>query len=210
MLALTVMACTPAQARGLATPVDLETYAELVDLEPHFQAFIGTPIVARSPARCLDNLENEMLRMVDLRDRYLEVLLTHPRNAYSALALVRVAELHLDLAARARALPAPLDASADEATAFYEITEVYAVPLERAGLSLIEQVDKLGFYEPLAAPWVDRARLYLALHAAADHPSHVRVVRALKRRVALEPRFAPPSTLLDGDRLAPRAARLLP
>ncbi len=209
-LALGLVACTPAQATGLATPIENATFEALIALEPGFQDFVNTEIQVSSPAASLDGLEQQIDHLVRLRDDYLGVILAYPRNGYSALALVRVAELHLDLAARARALPPPEDATADNARAFYEITEVYAVPLEEAGLMLLRQVERASFHQVMAEPWVERAQLYLLLHDPQLGPRDHRRTASLRRRALADPRFGPPRRLLDTGKLLPRAARLLP
>lgn len=208
-LALMAQGCVPLPT----TRIDAQEVAalnSLAELEPQFQDFVGTSIEGSGPAQSLDNLEHEIGRLLDLRLDYLERLVQHSGSRYGLLGLVRVAEMHLDLAARARALPPPVNATADNVAAFYEIVEVYAVPLEDTGLSILEQVDKVGASVDPNSPWLLRARLYLGLHAGDRYPRHRRDLPWLRREVTRELRFSPPRSLLDEERLAPRAARLLP
>jgi len=188
--------------------VDDSALGALADLEPAFQAYINTPLSGASPAQSLDNLEAEMVRLIDLRDRYVDLLTRYSSTPYAWLIMLRIAEMHLDLAARARALPAPPDATADNRAAFFEITEVYAVPLEEVGLNVLRQIDAVGGSLDPQSPWVLRARFYLGLHAADEYPDHRRDLQQLRVDLAREPRFSPPHSLLDPGRLAPRAARL--
>lgn len=180
----------------------------LAELEPSFQAYVNTPLAGATPAQSLDNIESEMVRLLDLRDRYVDLLARYSSTPYAWLIMLRIAEMHLDLAARARAIPAPVDATADNRAAFFEITEVYAVPLEEVGLNVLRQIDAVGGSLDPQSPWVLRARFYLGLHDSDEYPDHRRDLEQLRADIGREPRFAPPRSLLDPGRLAPRAARL--
>jgi len=209
ILSLTGVGCVPLPA-ARADGIEAAALRSLAELEPQFQDFIATPIAGTGPAQSLDNLEQEIGRLLELRLVYLEQLVKHSGSRYGLLGLVRVAEMHLDLAARARALPAPTNATPDNVSAFFEIVEVYAFPLEETGLTILEQVDKVGASVDPQSPWLLRARLYLGLHAGDRFPRYRRDSLWLRREVVRELRFSPPHSLLDEGRLAPRAARLLP
>ncbi|MBN2361281.1 MAG: hypothetical protein JXR83_17640 [Deltaproteobacteria bacterium] len=191
-----------------ADAIDDTALGALAELEPSFQAFVNTPLAGANPAQSLDNLEREMARLLELRDRYVDQLARFSSTHFAWLIMLRIAEMHLDLAARARALPAPVDATADNRAAYFEITEVYAVPLEDVGLNVLRQIEAVGGALDPQSPWVQRARFYLGLHAGDEYPGLRRDLQQLRADVTREPRFGPPRSLLDPGRLAPRAARL--
>jgi len=208
-LAVLGQGCVPIRAPGVDAS-EAAALRALAELEPRFQDFVNTSLEGQGPAQSLDKLELEIGRLLDLRLIYLERLVQHSGSRFGLLGLVRVAELHLDLAARARSLPPPAAATQDNVMAFFEIVEVYATPLEETGLSILEQIDTVGATVDPGSPWLSRTRLYLGLHAGDRYPRYHRDLPWLRREVERELRFSPPSALLNAETLAPRAARLLP
>ncbi len=127
------------------------------------------------------------------------------------LALLRLAELHLDASARIRRVPYPKTSSSPvSAAAFDQQLSARALPLEATGLSLLEQIvqrgDDVGIAEDAGVDgrFVRRARLYLRLHTEARlEPEDVDVLRA----ELLATTYRAPRSLLDTGRIGQRAAR---
>jgi len=130
---------------------------------------------------------------------YLDALTTSVDEHDRRLALVRLAELHLDLSARIRRVPY---AGVDNRQAFDARLSARALPLEATGISVLEQVvDRVDDDEDRFAR---RARLYLHLHTdAVLTEADLDVLR--EELVAVS--FRAPRSLLDTGRIGQRAAR---
>lgn len=162
-------------------------------LERSFHAFVATALVDEQA------IEPAVARLEALRLDYLDALTTSVDEHDRRLALVRLAELHLDLSARIRRVPY---AGADNRQAFDARLSARALPLEATGISVLEQVvERVDDDEDRFAR---RARLYLHLHTdAVLTEADLDVLR--EELVAVS--FRAPRSLLDTGRIGQRAAR---
>ncbi len=174
-------------------------------LEASFHEAVAQPLA--SP----DDIEPHIARVEALRLEYLDALSVSSTERDRLLALLRLAELHLDASARIRRVPYPKTSSSPvSAAAFDQQLSARALPLEATGLSLLEQIvqrgDDVGIAEDAGVDgrFVRRARLYLRLHTEARlEPEDVDVLRA----ELLATTYRAPRSLLDTGRIGQRAAR---
>ncbi len=161
-------------------------------LERSFHAFVASPIADEH------GIEAAVGRLEALRLDYLDALTTSVDEHDRLLALVRLAELHLDLSARIRRVPY---VGVDDHVAFDARLSARALPLEATGISVLQQVDDSGSDHDR---FVQRARLYLHLHTDASlTEADLDVLR--EELVAVS--FRAPRSLLDTGRIGQRAAR---
>jgi hypothetical protein len=152
----------------------------------------------------IHDVEPAIVELESLRLEWLDVLGAVEDEGTRLLVLLRLGELHLDLAARVRRVPyAPgLD---DAGRAGVDATlSAWALPLEATGHGIVAQVVARAHRARLDGRFVRRARLYQRLHAGQHlDDDDLRVLRSELAAVA----FRAPGTLLQAGRIGQRAAR---
>jgi hypothetical protein len=174
---------------------------ELHALDARFVAFTATRL------NDLDDAEDAIARLEAIRLDWLAVIgrVTGPDAEHDrSIALVRLAELHLDLAARIRRIPYATGSDAGGRAAFDAALSRLALPLEATGHGVLAQVVDRAERQRLDGRFVRRARLYLRLHngIALAHDDVV----VLQEELAATT-FRAPSTLLQAGRVGQRASR---
>lgn len=164
-------------------------------LERQFHAFVATPLRQES------DVETAIAALEALRLDYVDALAAAGSERERVQALVRLAELHLDLSARIRRVPYPDTSSRG---AFDARLSSWALPLEATGISVLQQVAEQVDVAESNDRFVKRARLYLHLHTSTHLTADdVEVLRS--ELVASD--FRAPRSLLDTGRIGQRAAR---
>jgi len=99
---------------GCATPTasSARDARRLRALEPGFAAFVAVRLGA------VDDIEPVVARLEELRLEYLDALSASTTEKERLLALLRIAEAHLDVSARIRRIPYPTGMSASASGAF--------------------------------------------------------------------------------------------
>lgn len=166
-------------------------------LERQFHAFVATPLRQES------DVEAAIAELESLRLDYVDALTAASSERERVQALVRLAELHLDLSARIRRVPYPDTSSRG---AFDARLSSWALPLEATGISVLQQVSERADDTRAGADdrFVKRARLYLHLHTST-HLTAADVDVLRDELVASD--FRAPRSLLDTGRIGQRAAR---
>jgi hypothetical protein len=166
-------------------------------LERQFHAFVATPLRQES------DVEAAIAELESLRLDYVDALTAARTERERLQALVRLAELHLDLSARIRRVPYPDTSSRG---AFDARLSSWALPLEATGISVLQQVNERADDTSADANdrFVKRARLYLHLHTST-HLTAADVDVLRDELVASD--FRAPRSLLDTGRIGQRAAR---
>ncbi len=170
-------------------------------LERSFYAFVAVKL------HNLEEVEDATARLEQLRLDYLDALSEPNSDERDRLwALLRLAELHLDLSARIRRVPYQ---SADPAAraAFDATLSQRALPLEATGKGILEQIVQRAERAGVEGRFVARARLYLHLHpqegrVALDDDDVVVLQQELMASTVRAPR-----SLLEAGRVGQRAAR---
>jgi hypothetical protein len=184
-----------------ATPTPDATERRLRALDVRFGSFVAErlgslhdiePAVAELEALRLDWLDElgDLDAVVEERPRL--------------LVLVRLAEMHLDLAARIRRVPYAPGLDDDGRAAFDAALSREALPLEAIGQGILAQVVHRATRADVDGRFVRRARLYQRLHAgrALDDAD-----LAALRTELVATTFRAPSTLLQAERIGQRASR---
>ena len=181
-------------------------------LERSFHAFTATRL------RDLDDVEAATAALEQLRMDYLDVLapvgdardVAPVDERDQLLALLRLAELHLDLGARIRRVPYPVGSDEAHKRQFDVRLSALALPLEAIGQGVLEQIMQRADRADVDGRFVHRARLYLHLHALSDRgvDGHLDAddVATLQREL-LAQTFRAPRSLLEAGRVGQRAAR---
>jgi hypothetical protein len=185
---------------GCATPTasSARDARRLRALEPGFAAFVSVRLGV------VDDIEPVVARLEELRLEYLDALSASTTEKERLLALLRIAEAHLDVSARIRRIPYPAGLSTSARGAFDATLSARALPLEATGLSLLHQLVRRGDEAGIDGRFVQRARLYLRLHGDA-HLADADL-EALRLELTASS-FRAPRTLLDAGRIGQRAAR---
>ena len=185
---------------GCATPTasSVRDARRLRALEPEFSAFVAARLAA------IDDIEPAVARLEVLRLEYLDALSASTTEKERLLALLRIAEAHLDVSARIRRIPYPAGLSTSARSDFDAALSARALPLEATGLSLLEQLVRHGDDAGIDGRFVQRARLYLRLHTDAHLADDDLDVLRLELTASS---FRAPRTLLDAGRIGQRAAR---
>ncbi len=183
------------------TTTAAQDHRRLLGLERAFFAFANTRL------RSLDDVEAATAVLEDLRLDYVDVL-SGPQAAERdrLLALLRLAELHLDLAARIRRVPY-VDGADDDAKRRFDIAlSGLALPLEATGLGMLDQLVARAARGGVEGRFVARARLYQRLHAHSATALDDGDRAALGGELVAQT-FRAPRSLLEAGRLGQRAAR---
>lgn len=156
-------------------------------------------------------LDPWLSELESLRLRYLQIAADSVSERHRLLALVRIAELHLDLGARVRRIPYPVGATQTERILFDEELSRVALPLEIVGLSVLQQVTDYAVRVPPrveeSRQLVARCELYLALHREHGARMDAAHLATLSRELTQRNVFPAPKTLLEVGRIGQRAAR---
>jgi hypothetical protein len=166
-------------------------------LERQFHAFVAVPLRSES------DVEPAIAALEALRLDYVDALTAAATERERLQALVRLAELHLDLSARIRRVPYP----DEDAATFDARLSSWALPLEATGTSVLQQVVSRAVEVGAALNddrFVKRARLYLHLHTST-HLTNDDIDVLRDELVAVD--FRAPRSLLDAGRIGQRAAR---
>jgi len=155
----------------------------------------------------LDDIEPAVARLEVLRADYLDALSAADGERERLLALLRLAEAHLDLSARVRRVPYPASIAPSARAAFDAELSHRALPLEATGLGILDQVVQRGSEVSANGRFVKRARLYQHLQRvggeSALNNDDIEFLRA--ELVAVS--YRAPRSLLDTGRVGQRAAR---
>lgn len=181
-----------------APPQQQRDARRLRALERSFHEFVSVQVSAA------DDIEPAVARLESLRFEYLDALTISVEEGDRLLALLRLAEAHLDLSARIRRVAYPIGIVDGDRSAFDASLSARALPLEATGLSLLGQVVQRGTDVGVDGRFVKRARLYLRLHTESRlTPGDLDILRT--ELVAVT--WRAPRTLLDTGRIGQRAAR---
>ncbi len=181
-------------------------------LEDRFSRFVSAPLDRDEDGAPLAErdvfvrIEEATNRLQGLRLSYLDVVQDADRPQERVLALVRLGELHLDLASRIRRVPYPRDASATERAAFDRALSRRAVALEATGLGVLTQLVHYAGRMSYEDRFVRRARAYLALHSGDRLDENM--VATVRQELLQATMFPAPRRLLEPMRVGQRAARL--
>ncbi|MCP4504256.1 MAG: hypothetical protein GY822_30415 [Deltaproteobacteria bacterium] len=135
LLSLGVFGCQHApQRRGSASAEQ-----RLVSLEQSFSRFVSASL-EDSDLPVLGRFEVQRKKLERLRMRYLDVVRDAQGERVRIAAMVRVAELHLDLAARVRRIPYETNASQAHHTELDAQLSRWALPLEATGIGILHQI----------------------------------------------------------------------
>ena len=191
---------------------DAQTRARLDRYELSFARFIEVNLNVddmgedRHP---LLGIEAERAKLQSLRLRYLRVLSEGSSDALRARAMVRIAELHLDLAARIRRAEYPKDKGSESKAEFDGLLAQKAAPLEAVGLGVLRQLQHDIAHRESTAAYLKRASLYLVLHQN-DAPLTALDRASLQKELRDRGPGAAPLRLLSRGRLGLRSARARP
>lgn len=202
-------------AHTLAPPsAERRIERRLLVLEDEFAEFTARRLDQAADAEPLSasesfaEIENQMARLESLRLRYLELLGEGADDRQRVVAMVRIAELHLDFGARVRRLPYPPDATAAQRRSFDERLSRVAAPLEAVGHGVLAQVLDYAERQQFEGRFVRRARLYLSLHRGGGRPLDQDELRTLRGELEREAPYGAPRRLLEAGRVGQRASRL--
>jgi hypothetical protein len=207
--ALLGSACAHRSVSQELTSAELDE--RVLHLEDEFARFTAVDLsvddagVPRAAEDAVAALERSVAELQRLRLRYLALVDRGADERQTTLILLRIAELHLDLAARGRRLPYPVEATEPEQRSFDARLGRIVSPLEAAGFGVLEQIARYHDDRGSLTTTVRRARLYLALHrdAAIDDQSAAQLRLELRGVGA----FDAPRRLLEAGRLGRRASR---
>lgn len=205
LLLLALCACVVDVGVGCATPQASQEQRDtrrLRALERSFHAFTATKL------KDFDDVETATTQLEQLRMDYLDALSdTSSAEKDQLLALLRLAELHLDLGARVRRVPYPAHLDERQQRQFDVRLSALALPLEATGQGILEQIVQRADRDGVDGRFVHRARLYLHLHA---HKGDVLLddddVAVLRQELVAQT-FRAPRSLLEAGRVGQRAAR---
>ena len=183
----------------------------LLVLEGEFSEFTAADLTLGDdgnrldPAEALADLDRHNARLESLRLRYLDLVGEGSDDRQRVVAMVRIAELHLDLGARIRRLPYPRDATAGQMRAYDDHLGRIATPLEAVGYGVLSQVVDYAERRLFDGRFVRRARLYLGLHrdGSLDRGEIVTLQSELSRAAP----YGAPRRLLGAGRVGQRASR---
>jgi hypothetical protein len=200
-----VVASLVACAHAPSTP---DPVRELRVLDASFASFTAGRLHG------VDDAETAVARLESIRLDWLAVLGADDgvargddgvaRGDEGTLALLRLAELHLDLAARIRRIPYPAGVDDNERRAFDAMLSRLALPLEATGQGVLAQITARAARGGGDGRFVRRARLYQRLHGG--HPLGADDVRVLTAELEATT-FRAPTTLLQAGRIGQRASR---
>lgn len=186
-------------------------------LERDFLAFTQRPLdvfVGASATELdagLSGLDPWVSELESLRLRYLQIAGEGSTEPHRLIALLRIAEMHLDLGARIRRIPYPDAWPPSDFRKFDDTLSREALPLEIVGISVLEQVvDYAARIPPSvgeAANYVARCELYLMLHREADGRLDTEHLATLTRELLRKNEYPAPKTLLEAGRIGNRASR---
>jgi hypothetical protein len=183
------------------TPTSRAPAREVRVLDASFAAFTAAHLDDVGDA------ENAIARLESIRIDWLLVVgdgALAVRESDRQLALLRLAELHLDLAARIRRIPYPAGVDDGDRAAFDARLSSLALPLEATGLGVLAQITDRAARTGDDGRFVRRARLYQRLHGGRSlSDDDVRLLTA----ELTAPTFRAPSTLLQAGRIGQRASR---
>ncbi len=211
VLALAASTVGCAHDRHVATSSADTTERRLLVLESEFADFVAARLdrdedgSRAAPLKMLAAVELQTARLESLRLRYLDVIEEASTHRQRLIAMVRIAELHLDLASRVRRLPYPADLDRSQRGAWDDDLSRRALPLEAVGLGVLEQVNEYADHRSLDGRFIRRARVYLALHASRRLGDEE--LAALRLELAARGPFGPAPRLLSAGRVGQRAAR---
>jgi hypothetical protein len=159
----------------------------------------------------LEDAERAIARLESIRLEWLLLLgdgaarVSSPKSEHDGqLALLRLAELHLDLAARIRRIPYPAGVDGADRAAFDAALSRLALPLEATGQGVLAQITDRAARTGADGRFVRRARLYQRLHAGhALSDADLRLVGS----ELVASTYRAPSTLLQAGRIGQRASR---
>jgi hypothetical protein len=190
-----------------ATPTDGAAQARrdgrrLRALERSFHGFVSHKL------KDLDDVEAATAQLEQLRLDYVDAL-AEPSSAERdrLLALLRLAELHLDLSARIRRVPYPANLDARQQRQFDVRLSALALPLEATGQGILEQIVQRADRGGVDGRFVHRARLYLHLHAHQGDVVLDDADVAVLQSELVATTFRAPRSLLEAGRVGQRAAR---
>lgn len=182
-------------------------------LEHEFARFVGhrldvsadgVPLRGESALVELDRAERWL---ETLRLRYVRLLVGAPTLEIRHLVLLRLAELHLDLAARIRRIPTAEDRDDGELQRWSLRLAQRAAPLEGIGFGMLDQIAQLPAGVPSVERFRARAHLYAVLHSEVDGTLGPAEVATLRQELTRDGLYPAPRRLLEGHQVGRRAAR---
>ena len=202
-LLLCMLAVVAVDAAGCATaaPQSLKDTRRLRALERSFHGFVAVKL------HNLEEVEDATAALEQLRMDYLDALADESSDERDRLwAMLRLAELHLDLSARVRRVPY---SSTDVAVraGFDAALSQHALPLEATGQGILEQILQRADRAGVDGRFVARARLYLHLHPQSGSVSLDDDDVSVLQQELMASTFRAPRSLLEAGRLGQRAAR---
>ncbi len=171
-------------------------------LERSFHGFVAHKL------RDLDDVEAATATLEQLRLDYVDALSDPSSDERDRLlALLRLAELHLDLSARIRRVPYPQNLDESLQRQFDVRLSALALPLEATGQGILTQIVQRADRASVDGRFVHRARLYLHLHAHAGEVLLDADDVAVLQSELMASTFRAPRSLLEAGRVGQRAAR---
>lgn len=173
----------------------------LLSLERSFYGFVAVKL------QDLQQVEEATARLEELRLDYLHALSEPSSGERDRLwAMLRLAELHLDLAARIRRVPY---GSGDPFTrADFDATlSQRALPQEATGQGILRQILQRAERSGVYGRFVARARLYLHLHPQEGATALSATDIGVLQQELVASTFRAPRSLLEAGRVGQRAAR---
>ena len=195
---------------------DAQSLARLDSYELSFASFISSDLNVDEVGQRRDPMvaiDQEHAKLQGLRLRYLRLLSANASPEVRAKTMMRIAELHLDLAARIRKASYPPELNLEERQLFEAQLSRVAAPLEATGAGVLQQMQSDLTLTQKNARFLERSSLYLSLHSL-DEGAQKRlgaIQRAILQR-ELDSRampYAAPSRLLSRGRIGSRSARVV-
>lgn len=186
-------------------------------LERDFLSFTQRPLdisigdFSSEPDARLAGLDPWISELESLRLRYLQIAAHDHSESHRLIAMLRIAELHLDLGARIRRIPYPETWPDSDLQRFDAALSRAALPLEIVGIGVLEQVVDYSARVPPAlgdaAGYVDRCEMYLVLHRGNGERLGAAHLATLTRELSRKSAYPAPKTLLEAGRIGKRASR---
>ena len=190
------------------------TERQLLLLEADFVRFTSTEIKMRKyqgnfkVLSVLNACENDVKNLESLRARYLALVGKAVTDQQRLLAMIRLAELHLDFGARLRRVDYPQATLTDaQRNRFDQKLSNAALPYEAVGLGILNQIIDYSTERNLSGRMTKRAHMYAALHGAPGGQLTRQHISTLKIELTAKGPYRSPRRLLETGRIGRWAAR---
>ena len=152
--------------------------------------------------------ESDVKALEALRARYLTVVSKAVTHEQRLLAMIRLAELHLDFGARLRRVAYPVSTVTDSQRALFDQKlSNAALPYEAVGLGILNQIVRYSAERSLSGRMSRRADMYIALHTELGASLEPRHIQTLREELSAKGPYRSPRRLLETGRIGQWAAR---